>query len=155
MSYIPNSILRSSLPEEDKKGNFEKSNHISIEGKKFSKLHVALAMHRYSDYWKLHNLRPFVNSISKVAAISLVLSVSFACGDFINLANAAYPNSNPVADDWPSDKKALNEGGVVVENSATGGGYYYNKHITGDALDNSLGWIWGTTPPSRRRLNNR
>lgn len=143
MSYIHNSIHRVTPSKEDKKGVFEQSNHVSIEGKKFSKLHIALIMHQYSDYWKLHNLKPFVYSTSKVAAISLVLSVSVACGDFINFANAA----NPTSQDWPLDKTSLQNDGVIVKNLATDGSYYYNRYITGDALDNSLGWIWGTTPP--------
>lgn len=89
MSYIPNSIHRSSLLEEDKKGVFKKTNHVSIEGKNFSKLHVALAMNQISDFWASHNLKPFIHSVSKVSALSLVLSVAVAVGSFSVVSNAA------------------------------------------------------------------
>ena len=149
MSYIHNCIRKVYPSKEDNKGLFEKTTQVSIEGRFFNKLHVAFAMHQYSDFWNRHNLKPFVYSISKVAAISLVLSISFACGEFINSANAAYPDSNPTYTDWPINKEALNNGGVKVENLAKEGGYYYDRRITGDALDNSFGWIWGTTPPQQ------
>lgn len=89
MSYIQNSIHRFSLPEEDKKGVFEKSNHVSIEGKKFSKLHVALAMNHISDFWASHNLKPFIHSVSKLSTFGLVLSVAIAVGSFAGMTQAA------------------------------------------------------------------
>ena len=73
MSYIHNCIHKFS-PSQEEKGVFEKTTHISIEGKKFNKQIVALTMSQISSFWTAHNLRPFLHSVSKVAELAATLS---------------------------------------------------------------------------------
>lgn len=92
MSYIHNCIHKFSPSEEYKKSVFEKYNHVSIDGKKISKLNVALAMNQMSGFWAFHNLKPFIHSVSKVSTLGLVLSVAIAVGSFSSLTQAADDN---------------------------------------------------------------
>ena len=82
MSYIHNCIHRVTPSKEDKKGVFEKSTHVSIEGKKFNKQLVALAMSQISGFWTPHNLRPFLHSVSKVTALGVVISLTSVLATF-------------------------------------------------------------------------
>lgn len=134
MSYIPNSIHRSSLPEEDKKGVFEKSNHVSIEGKKFSKLRVALVMNQISGFWAAHNLRPFIHSVSKVATLGVVISLTGVLASFAVAADqpTKVPDLTFSKLDYPVPEGSETSG--VVAKTGANVGFWYGFT---DAADNT------------------
>ena len=138
MSYIHNCIHKFS-PSQEEKGVFEKTTHISIEGKKFNKQIVALTMSQISSFWTAHNLRPFLHSVSKVAALGVVISLTSVYATF---AVAVEPETKDpdltfLGIDYPPHQSSDTDGVKANVNSAVGFAYGFI-----DAADNASAATW-------------